>query len=44
MTFILSALKKYGLVRIEEVFRSVMDQPSEKVRSKGAYFNKLLNL
>ncbi|MFA6526075.1 MAG: hypothetical protein WCT26_01525 [Candidatus Buchananbacteria bacterium] len=44
MTFILSALKKYGLVRIEEVFRSVMDQPSEKVRSKGAYFNKLLSL
>ena len=44
MTFILSALKKYGLIRIEEVFRSVMDQPSEKVRSKGAYFNKLLSL
>jgi len=43
-TFILSALKKYGLVRIEEVFRSVMDQPNEKVRSRGAYFNKLLSL
>lgn len=44
MTFILSALKKYGLTRIEETRQSVMDQPSEKVRSKGAYFNKLLSL
>jgi hypothetical protein len=44
MTFILSALKKYGLTRIEEAYQSVMDQPSDKVRSKGAYFNKLLNL
>ena len=44
MTFILSALKKYGLTRIEEARQSVMDQPSDKVRSKGAYFNKLLSL
>ncbi len=44
MTFILSALKKYGLARIEEAYRSVMDQPSEKIRRRGAYFNKLLNL
>lgn len=44
MTFILSALKKYGLARIEETFRSVMEQPSEKIRSRGAYFNKLLTL
>ncbi|MCR4283706.1 MAG: hypothetical protein NUV64_00100 [Parcubacteria group bacterium] len=44
MTFILSALKKYGLARIEEARQSVMDQPSDKVRSKGAYFNKLLSL
>ncbi len=44
MTFILSALKKYGLTRIEEARQSVMDQPSDKVRSKGAYFNKLLTL
>jgi len=44
MTFILSALKKYGLMRIEEARQSVMDQPSDKVRSKGAYFNKLLSL
>lgn len=44
MTFILSALKKYGLARIEEAYRSVMDQPSEKIRHKGAYFNKLLTL
>ena len=44
MTFILSALKKYGLARIEEAYRSVMEQPSDKVRSKGAYFNKLLSL
>lgn len=44
MTFILSALKKYGLARIEEAYRSIRDQPSEKIRSRGAYFNKLLNL
>ena len=44
MTFILSALKKYGLARIEETYRSVMNQPSEKIRRRGAYFNKLLNL
>ena len=44
MTFILSALKKYGLARVEEAHQSVMDQPNEKVRSKGAYFNKLLSL
>lgn len=44
MTFILSALKKYGLARIEEACRSVMEQPSEKVKNKGAYFNKLLSL
>ena len=44
MTFILSALKRYGLARIEEAYRSVMDQPNEKIRHKGAYFNKLLTL
>lgn len=44
MTFILSALKKYGLTRIEKARQSVMDQPSDKVRSRGAYFNKLLSL
>jgi hypothetical protein len=44
MTFILSSLKKYGLARIEEAYLSVMDQPSEKIRRRGAYFNKLLNL
>ena len=44
MTFILSALKKYGLARIEEAYRSVMDQPSDKIRHRGAYFNKLLTL
>ena len=44
MTFILSALKKYGLARIEETFRSVIEQPSNKIRSRGAYFNKLLTL
>ena len=44
MTFILSALKKHGLARIEEAYRSVRDQPSEKIRRRGAYFNKLLNL
>jgi len=44
MTFILSALKKYGLTRIEEAYQSIMDQPSEKIRHKGAYFNKLLSL
>ena len=44
MTFILSALKKYGLARIEEAYQSVMDQPNEKIRHKGAYFNKLLTL
>ena len=44
MTFILSALKKYGLARIEESYQSVMDQPNEKIRHKGAYFNKLLTL
>lgn len=44
MTFILSALKKYGLARIEEAYQSVMEQPSDKIRSLGAYFNKLLTL
>lgn len=44
MTFILSALKKYGLTRIDEAYRSVMEQPSDKVKNRGAYFNRLLNL
>jgi len=44
MTFILSALKRYGLARIEEAYRSVIDQPSDKVKNRGAYFNRLLNL
>ncbi len=44
MTFILSALKKYGLTIIEEAYRSVMDQPDNKIRSRGAYFNRLMNL
>mgnify|MGYP000861921424 CR=1 FL=1 len=44
MTFILSALKKYGLTRIEEAYRSVRDQPEHKIRKRGAYFNSLLNL
>ena len=44
MTFILSALKRYGLARIEEAYRSVMEQPSDKIRHRGAYFNKLLTL
>jgi hypothetical protein len=44
MAFILSALKKQGLTRIEEAYRSVMNQPSNKVKNRGAYFNRLLNL
>ncbi|MDD5639268.1 MAG: hypothetical protein PHR47_00480 [Candidatus Pacebacteria bacterium] len=44
MTFILSAVKKYGLLRIEDVYLAVMEQPSEKVKNKGAYFNRLLSL
>jgi len=44
MAFILSALKKHGLTKIESVYQSVMDQPNDKVKNKGAYFNTLLNL
>lgn len=44
MSFMLSALKKYGLAKLEQVYQQMRDSPDRSIKSKGAYFNTLLSL
>ena len=42
MSFMLSALKKYGLAQLEQTYELMRDSPERPIKSKGAYFNSLL--
>ncbi len=42
MSFMLSALKKYGLAQLEQTYQLMRDSPERPIKSKGAYFNSLL--
>ena len=42
MSFMLSALKKHGLEKIEQVYKKLQQTPTGTIRNKGAYFNSLL--
>lgn len=44
MSFMLSALKKYGLAKLEQIYQQMRDSPDRSIKSKGAYFNTLLSL
>ncbi len=42
MRFMLSALKKYGLTKLEQIYQLMRDSPERSIQKKGAYFNSLL--
>src|SRR3989338_3641870 len=42
MSFMLSALKKYGLAQLEQIYQLMRDSPERSIQKKGAYFNSLL--
>ena len=44
MSFMLSALKRYGLPRIENAYEKLKRTPSGTIENKGAYFNALLSI
>ena len=44
MSFMLSALKKYGLAKLEQTYKLMRDSPEGSIQRKGAYFNTLLTL
>lgn len=44
MSFMLSALKKYGLTRIENAYEKLKQAPAGTIQKKGAYFNSLLTI
>jgi len=44
MSFMLSALKKYGLTRIENTYEKLKQAPPGTIQKKGAYFNSLLTI
>ncbi|MGH7888974.1 MAG: hypothetical protein ACRENF_00305 [Thermodesulfobacteriota bacterium] len=44
MSFMLSALKKYGLARLEHAYKKLKQTPSGTIQNKGAYFNSLLTI
>ena len=44
MSFMLSALKKYGLTRLEHAYEKLKQTPSGTIQKKGAYFNSLLSI
>ena len=44
MTFILSALRKYGIAKLEQTHKLMRDSPERSIKSKGAYFNSLLSI
>lgn len=43
MSFMLSALRKYGLARLESAFVRLKRTPEGAIENKGAYFNVLLS-
>ena len=44
MSFMLSALKKYGLPKLEQTYKLMRGSPERSIKSKGAYFNSLLTI
>jgi hypothetical protein len=44
MSFLLSALKNYGLTKIENAYEKLKQAPSGTIKNKGAYFNSLLTI
>lgn len=44
MTFILSALKKHGLTKIEQTYEKLKAAPPNTIQNRGAYFNALLGV
>ena len=44
MSFMLSALKNYGLTRIENAYEKLKQVPTGTIQKKGAYFNSLLTI
>jgi hypothetical protein len=44
MSFMLSALKKYGLTRIQSAYEKLKRTPAGTIENKGAYFNVLLSI
>lgn len=44
MSFMLSALKKYGLIRLEHAYEKLKQTPPGAIQNKGAYFNSLLSV
>lgn len=44
MSFMLSALRKHGLAKLEQTYQQMRDSPEGSIQRKGAYFNTLLTL
>ena len=44
MSFMLSALRKHGLAKLEQTYKLMRDSPERSIQNKGAYFNSLLPL
>jgi len=44
MSFMLSALRKHGLAKLERTYQQMRDSPEGSIQRKGAYFNTLLTL
>lgn len=44
MSFMLSALRRHGLTKLEQTYQQMRDSPERSIKSKGAYFNTLLSL
>jgi len=44
MSFMLSALREHGLVKLERTYQQMRDSPEGSIQRKGAYFNTLLTL
>ncbi len=44
MSFMLSALKKYGLSQLEHAYEKLRQAPTGTIQNKGAYFNSLLSV
>ncbi|MBI5078342.1 MAG: hypothetical protein HZB11_03220 [Candidatus Yonathbacteria bacterium] len=44
MSFMLSALRKHGLAKLEQTYKLMRDSPERSIQKKGAYFNSLLTI
>ncbi|MDP3763591.1 MAG: hypothetical protein Q8Q92_02995, partial [bacterium] len=44
MSFMLSALRKHGLAKLEQTYKLMRDSPERSIQKKGAYFNSLLSI